>query len=629
MCGIVGEYYPRGKADPTVLARMVAQLAHRGPDSGGVWTEGGVGLGHRRLAIIDLSQAAHQPMVSSDGETVISYNGEIYNFLVLRAELEAEGVVFASRSDTEVILWGFRRWGMGRLLARLNGMFAFALWDGRDRRLYLARDRFGAKPLYLWQDGTAVRFSSEIKAFLSHPAFSVKVDCQALGEYFAFQNVLTERTLFAGVDLVPPGTVIEIDGKGLRRRRYWDYDFSHPDDSMTAEDAVEATSAAMATAVERQLVADVPVGAYLSGGLDSGSIVSLASRHIPRLTTFTAGFEMSSVEGIESTFDERRNAEAIAFACRTQQFEQVINAGDIAWALPRLVWHLEDLRLGMSYPNFYVSRLASRFVKVCLSGAGGDELFGGYPWRYYRVFRSLDRCDYLSQYFNYWQRLLPEEQRPSLFQPDIWRDVREVNLPGIFASVFDQNPNASFDTPEHQIANALYFEAKTFLHGLLVVGDKLSMAHGLEERFPFLDNDLVDLAQRIPVRLKLADFEHMTRLDENVLRKAQVKHSLFDTGKNVLRQAMTGLLPPEVANRPKQGFSSPDGAWFRGENASYVRELLLGKRRASAEFISPAYVERIVREHTEQGINHRLLIWSFLSFEWWCRIFLEGEFVGD
>jgi asparagine synthase (glutamine-hydrolysing) len=314
---------------------------------------------------------------------------------------------------------------------------------------------------------------------------------------------------------------------------------------------------------------------------------------------------------------------------KTEHFEQVINAGDLKWSLPRVVYHLEDLRVGMSYPNYYISRLASKFVKVCLQGTGGDELFGGYPWRYYRIFKSLGQEDFFNAYYDFWQRLVPDSSKDSLFQQSIYNQLDAEEPRRVFERVFRFNTKLRYDSPEEHIQNSLYFEIKTFLPGLLLVGDKLSMANGLEERFPFLDNDLVNFAQRIPVRHKLGNLEEMKRLDENDAHHKRRQYREFHDGKNVLRKAMQSFMPESILNRKKQGFSAPDESWYRGENAAYVKELLLHKHTVSQEFIRPDYVHRIIDEHCNQGINHRLLIWSLMNFEWWCRIFINGENISD
>lgn len=627
MCGIAGGYHPGGPpARRAVVAAMADTLAHRGPDAAGVYLDGPLGLGHRRLAILDLRAAANQPMSTADGSVTVVYNGEIYNHLLLRQELERTGRVFRTRSDTELLLHGYLHWGIDGLVGRLNGMAAFALWDQSRQRLHLVRDRYGIKPLYLWRPAVGgLFFASEIKAFLAHPDFRVGLDAAALNEYFTFQNLLRHHTLFVGVEMLPPGHRLTLDADGERLTRYWDFDF-RADSAITDLDAAaQMVEERIVQSVESHLMTDVPLGAYLSGGMDSGSMVAVASRHIPRLTTFTAGFELSAVNGIESTFDERAAAELMAYHFKTEHYEQVINAGDIAWALPRVIWHLEDLRLGMSYPNYYISRLASKFVTVCLSGAGGDEMFGGYPWRYFHTDGPTSREEYLRAYYGYWQRLVPDPLKPSLFTPAVQRQVTHEDTFAVFRAVFGQQPALSFERVEDQIASAFYFESKTFLHGLFVVGDKLSMANGLEERFPFMDNAVVEAAQRIPVRHKLGSANRLERLDENLVHKRRLVMQRHADGKRVLRQAMAGLLPAEVLNREKQGFSAPDASWYRGENANYVRAMLLGSETLSSAYIDRGFIHRMVDEHMRHQANHRLLIWSLLCFEWWCRIFLDGQ----
>lgn len=622
MCGIAGYLNLDGAAaDGRIVAAMRDALAHRGPDGAGLHLDGALAFGHRRLSIIDLREVASQPMHSPDGRWTIIYNGELYNFRELRTELEREGWPFRTRSDTEVLLAGVAIWGVRRLAARMDGMVAFALWDAAEKRLHLVRDRFGVKPLYLWRTPGRLAFASEIKAFLPHPDFQVRVNEAALREYFTFQNLFRPHTLFAGIEHLPPATILTIDRDGERRETYWDYDFSRPQ-PMDEDEAVEMLERLMAEAVERQLVADVPVGAYLSGGMDSGTVVALASSHVPRMQTFTAGFEMRKVGGLEADFDERHAAELMAYTYKTEHYEQVINAGDIRWSLPRVIWQLEDLRLGMSYPNYYIARLASKFVKVCLSGAGGDELFGGYPWRYYRVFRSLDRDHYLENYYGFWQRLTTAEERRNLFGAGA---DDEAEMFDVFSSVYAGAKGLSFETPEDHISAALYFECRTFLSGLLLVGDKLSMASGLEERFPFLDNALVDFAMRLPARHKLSDLEHMLTVDEDAVRKKLLAQDSFAGGKSCLRQAMAHLLPSEIMERRKQGFSSPEASWYRGENADYVREMLFDGELASSAYLDGDFVRAKVAEHMSGARNNRLLIWSLLSFEQWCRIFLNCE----
>lgn len=625
MCGILGIYNLDGTAvNSNLLGAMGQKIAHRGPDGEGQFVQDSIGLLHKRLAILDPSNRGRQPMASKDGQWIVVFNGCIYNFKELRQQLIEKGHQFDSETDTEVICEGLSSEGI-TFIEKFNGMFAFAAWNTKEHQLYLCRDRYGIKPLYYWFNGKTLVFSSEIKAIIEHPDYSIDVDLDALNEYFTFQNIFSYNTLFKGVNMLPPANRVTINETTtfVNHNSWWDYDFSKTDDSLTFKQAKEKTKALFEQAVQRQMVSDVPVGAYLSGGMDSGSIAAVASKEVDRLATFTCGFDMNEVTGREANFDERRDAELMANHLKTEQFEQVMNAGDIRWSLPKLVYHLEDLRVGMSYPNYYISRLASKFVKVCLQGTGGDELFGGYPWRYYKVFDSICQEDFFDQYYDFWQRLVPQEEKAKLFQPEV---LKKINLEAprkVFERVFTFNGKLKYDTPKDHINNSLYFEIKTFLSSLFIVGDKLSMAHGLEERFPFMDNDLVEFAMKIPVEHKLGNLEsEIQKFDENIEGKKKV-YSEYDDGKNILRKAMIDYIPKQILDRKKQGFSAPDESWYRGENANYVREILLDSETISTKFIRSDYIENIINEHLYQGKNHRLLIWSFLNFEWWCRTFLN------
>jgi len=625
MCGIAGIFkLNEHRADMEEICAMTKAIAHRGPDGEGHFVYENVALGHKRLAILDTSENGAQPMTSADGKWVLVFNGCIYNFQELRAELEKLGYTFRSRTDTEVIVEGVSEFGID-YLKRLNGMFAVGAYHKPSRSLYLGRDRYGVKPLYYYLKNGVLLFASEIKGMLAYPGFKAELNTYALNEYFTFQNQFTFTTLFKDVFMLPGANTIcfTSNTKELTHNAWWDYDFSEPDETMTFEDSVSETKRLFRQAVSRQMVADVPVGSYLSGGMDSGSITAIASTKVERLTTFTCGFDMSRATGVEANYDERRDAELMANYFKTEHYEQVINAGDLRWSLPKVVYHLEDLRVGMSYPNYYIARLASKFVKVCLQGTGGDELYGGYPWRYYRVFKSLDQKDFFDQYYNFWQRLVPDTQKKELFTESIYKRVDISEPRRIFERVFTFNKKLQYETPEQHIANSLYFEIKTFLPGLLLVGDKLSMASGLEERFPFLDNDLVDFAQKIPVRHKLGRLDAMKRVNENDFGAKKNSYKEYDDGKNVLRKAMREFLPEQILNRKKQGFSAPDESWYRGENSEYVKELLLTSKTTSTEFINKAFIEKIIHEHIDHKINHRLLIWSLMNFEMWCQKFLN------
>jgi asparagine synthase (glutamine-hydrolysing) len=630
MCGITGIInLDNSPIEESLIRSMTEAIAHRGPDGDGIFIDGNIALGHRRLSILDTSSNGAQPMTSGSKNWTIIFNGCIYNFKELKQELLNKGHHFNSTTDTEVIVEGLEAYGP-KFFERLNGMYAIAAFNKSNRKIYLARDRFGIKPLYYWQNHNTFIFSSEIKAFLKHKAFKVEVDLSSLNEYFTFQNLFSFRTLFKDVAMIPPANIIEIDKnfKHVKHKAWWDYDFSQTDENMSFADAKDETLRLFKQAVKRQMIADVPVGSYLSGGMDSGAITAVGTSMIPRMATFTCGFDMSTVTGVESNYDERRDAELMASAFKTEHYEQVINAGDLGWSLPRVVWHLEDLKVGMSYPNYYISRLASKFVKVCLQGTGGDELYGGYPWRYYKVFDAIGQQEFFDQYYSFWQRLVPDDHKSLLFNKSTFDKIDVKEPREIFERVFTFNDKLKYATPEQHINNSLYFEIKTFLPSLFLVGDKLSMANGLEERFPFMDNDLVDFAQKIPVKHKLGNLTaEIKKINENESHKRNraTSYKEFDDGKNVLRKAMLDLMPESIINRKKQGFSAPDESWYRGENANYVKDLLLNKKTVSSEFIDPKYVERIIDEHINQRVNHRLLIWSFMNFEWWCRLFLNGE----
>lgn len=627
MCGILGIY--NVKKEPIhrgTFTNMLDKIAHRGPDGEGVYVRDFIGLGHKRLAVLDTSNLGAQPMVSKDGKWIVVFNGCIYNFSELKIELQAQGHSFISETDTEVIVEGVSNEGVS-FFEKLNGMFAIGAFNTETNELYISRDRFGIKPLYYYFDGRLLIFSSEVKAIIEHPEYKIDVDLDALNEYFTFQNVFSYNTLFKGVSMLPPANTIKIDKDTteITHQSWWDYDFSETDENMSFEYAKTETKRLFEQAVTRQMIADVPIGSYLSGGMDSGSITAVASKHVDRLSTFTCGFDMNETTGREANFDERRDAELMANHFKTEQFEQVMNAGDIRWSLPKLVYHLEDLRVGMTYPNYYISRLASKFVKVCLQGTGGDELFGGYPWRYYKVFDSLNQEEFFDQYYGFWQRLVPDADKKDLFTKEVFEQIDSTKPRKVFESVFTFNEKLKYDTPEAHINNSLYFEIKTFLPGLFLVGDKLAMAHGLEERFPFMDNDLVNFAMKVPVKHKLGNLENeIEKIDENLEKKKSLYRE-FDDGKNVLRKAMQGFIPDSIVNRKKQGFSAPDESWYRGENAEYVKELLLSEETVSSKYISKSYITKVVDEHINDGVNHRLLIWSFMNFEWWCRIFLNKQ----
>lgn len=662
MCGIAGIVSLEGSpVEPRAVKDMCDTLSHRGPDDagyvffrlsenrqgeGGYWSAfadpkfkhlnehlpvlGGnyfkeeiekhnfsIGLGHRRLAVIDLTHYGHQPMASSDCRYWVVYNGEIYNYPEIKQELKAKGHVFRTHSDTEVLLHLWEEYHF-ESLEMLNGMFAFAIYDRHENRLTLARDRFGVKPLYYAYSQDFFVFASEIKAILASGLVNAEVNPESLVEYFTFQNLYRRHTLFQNIELLQPGEFLVItpgEGKRAEPRHYHDT-FPVADVSFSsADDAKDMVAQAFARAVKRQLISDVEVGSYLSGGMDSGSIVSVAGRSIPRMMTFTGGFDLTNVDGIEQSYDEREIAESLSYLLQTEHYAVVLHAGDMPSAMEKITWHVDDPRVGMCHQNWYVAKLASRFVKVCLAGAGGDELFAGYPWRYRpalgaKSFEELDRS-----YFCYWNRLLSPDEVCSLFIPEIQRYYEKTWQS--FQHVMSDAPpwQSDLSSFDNLLQRALFFEFKTFLHGFLIIEDRMSMAHSLETRVPFLDNDLVDLAWRLRPTLKLA---------ANGLEDISNNHYFESTeGKAILRKAMQNYLPKEFLHQKKQGFSPPDENWYRGPSMAYIKEILLDKRAKSRPFFNQKFVQAKLEEHFQGKRNHRLLIWSLLSFEWINRHYLD------
>ena len=504
-------------------------------------------------------------------------------------------------------------------------MFAFAIWDKAERKLFLARDRYGIKPLYYAWTGRTFVFGSEVKALLEHPGVSPELDRTALVEYLTFQNYLSYCTLFKGVRLLPPGTHLTLSTDGatdVAPVQYWDFQFEEPAQPRDDEAYAEELDRLFRQAVRRQLVSDVDLGSYLSGGIDSGSITAVAAAALPRLRTFTCGFDLSSASGLELGFDERAKAERMSYLFGTEQYEMVLKAGDMEHVMPRITRHLEEPR---DRPE--LSQLLRR--------ATGQQVREGRALRLRRrrAVRRLplallprggqrqDFDEYIDKYYAYWQRLMPNTVLRQALQP-IWGDVSQVWTRDIFKNVFPPNVERRTD-PISCINHSLYFEARTFLHGVLLVEDKLSMAHGLETRVPFLDNDLVDFALKVPMRLKLANLSATDRINENETgRKTEQYYGRTSDGKVLMRKVMAQFVPPDVSSGEKQGFSAPDASWFKGESIEYVRRRLLEGQPRIYDYLDRKTIEGLVGEHTHGEKNRRLLIWSLLNLESWCEEFL-------
>ena len=681
MCGIAGAISLNHRPlQAERLKPMIDVIAHRGPDDAGylVWQTGtyhslgqdftdsqfqeispllpvidspsgqnrlrseewNLFFGHRRLSIIDLSPRGHQPMSDKSRKIWLVYNGEIYNFREIRQELKELGYHFFSASDTEVIIHAYREWGTD-CIHRFNGMFALALYDSRNQKVWIARDRYGIKPLYytLTNEGTFL-FGSEIKSILEYLPETPDVDLAALNEYFSFQNIFSDRTLFSGIKLLPPGHYLELDlspialnpgliGRKISKTKYWDFDFGQ-ESKTSANELEDQLYDRLTQAVERQCVSDVPVGSYLSGGMDSGTVTAITTSVFGRIATFTIGFDLSEAASHELNFDERESAEYMANLFQTEHHERVLHPNDMEAVTAKLIWHLEDLRVGQCYPNYYAAQLAGKFVKVVMSGTGGDELFGGYPWRYAAgIGNSVE--SYTDNYYRYWQRLVYNEEKPLLFNREVGDQLRQMDIDGAiplknhtlmaFRNVYPSEIRCN--SREEQVNHSLYFECKTFLHGLLVVEDKMSMAHSLETRVPLLDNDLVDLACQTPVRYKIANLHNWKAFNENSPFKGKDSSERTDVGKNILRKTMARIIPRSITQAKKQGFSAPDESWFRGSSEQYIRDLLLDDRARINEYLNPGYVRQVIETHSAGVENKRLLIWSLLSFEWWLKQFVK------
>ncbi len=623
MCGIAGIVNLKGRSiSPITLKRMTDVLFHRGPDGEGQWINENVGLGHRRLAIIDLSTAGHQPMISLDKRWILTYNGEIYNFRELRTELESEGYLFRSNTDSEVVMYALIHWKEKALL-KFNGMFALALFDRQEKELFLARDRYGIKPLYYSLQNNIFSFASELKAILEIPSFVKRINYGALLEYCTFQNIFTNQTLFQDIRVIPSGhyaiiNVKENSKQDLKSFSYWDYDFSEENKFTSHEEYIEELDRLFFQAVNRQLISDVELGAYLSGGMDSGSITAIASREIENLKSFTCGFDLSSASGIELGFDEREKAEAMSAIFKTEHYEMILKSGDMERCLKKLMWHLEVPRVGQSYPNFYIAKLASKFVKVVLAGTGGDELFGGYPWRYFRAIDCNNFKDYIDHYYIYWQRLINNKVLSKIFKP-INNEVKDIRTIDIFKDVFSTK-KITLESPKDYINSSLYFECKTFLQGLFHVEDKLSMAYSLETRVPFMDNDLVDFALKCPVSKKIGNLNCETkRINENQTRKRITYFNQTNKGKTILRDMMSRYIPKQIIEANKKGFSSPDASWFKGESIEFVKKRLFDNQSPLYEILDREAIYSVINEHFSGKENRRLFIWSMLNIDEWMR----------
>jgi asparagine synthase (glutamine-hydrolysing) len=609
VCGIGGILSFSDRApDEKSADQMIGALKHRGPDGQGVFSSRGIMLVHTRLSVIGLGDQGQQPMFFDDSRFALVYNGEVYNYRELRSELEAEGHRFLSQTDTEVVGRALISWGLDAV-SRFDGMFALGIWDSELRTLTLARDRYGVKPLYFHRGPKEMVFASEVKAILALPRISRNPDLTAMQEYFSFQNIISERTLIESVRVFPPGSVKVFDESGnvLDSRKYWEWEWGAETSKMCSNEneLEEELDSLFRAAVRRQMVSDVQVGSFLSGGIDSASIAAIGSQNLPKLNTFTVGSSSEGVEGVEVLFDERRLAQEVSSFIGSSHSEQEIGSRDFFPLLEKVARALDEPRVGQSYPNYVAAELARKRVKVVLSGTGGDEVFGGYPWRYLPAFTEKTHDDFVRAYFRLWHRLVHPDALEFLLKPiasQIHRDrpyelfEERLGLSDSGTSSIEQRLNASME-----------FEAKTFLRGLLSVEDKVSMAHGLEARVPFLDNELVDFALRLPVQARV----NMGSGDRQA--------GPTSVGKVLLRKVLSRYVPIEVSAARKQGFSAPDATWFRGDLRARLRDFCGSATQPVWEFVDRELVDSQFASHFSGRTNKRLLIWSVLSINEWAK----------
>lgn len=621
MCGIAGIV---GRSDPALVEGMTRALAHRGPDGAGLWHDETATLGHRRLSVIDLAGGA-QPMASADGSLQLVYNGEIYNFQTLRQELESHGRVFRTRCDTEVILHAYAVWG-DACVEHFRGMFAFALWDAPRKRLLVARDQIGVKPLYYAIHDGRFYFGSELKALLACPEIPRALDPESLDDFLALLYTVPPRTMFKAIRQLSPATLGVWHEGTFETRRYWRLHFA-PEDRSTGE-WVEAVDACLAETVQRYMISDVPLGAFLSGGLDSATIVHHMAQTGAPPETFTVGFGR---EG--NLYDESAQARAMAAHFGTNHHELIAEAS-IFESLPILVKHFDEPFGNPSSMLFYtLCRRIREHVTVVLSGDGGDECFGGYPRhagaalsQHYRKlphalrsavinplvqclpestrgFHGLRRLREFSagsllppvDMYTAWIGYFNAAERQALYAPELRATLNQRDPMDYLRGLFAECAEADL------VSQVLYVDLMSFLpHNLLQCSDRMSMAHGLESRVPLADQQLIELLARVPSNLKV--------------RGLETKH--------LLRQCMAGKLPPEAVGRKKMGFNPPMGVWLNTSLRPLLEDWLSPEAIRAAGYFEPEPIQRMIADHRASRRDYTWHLWALLQFEQWRRIYL-------
>lgn len=630
MCGINGiAFSPKSgrQINENILCRMRDVIEHRGPDGAGAFVDGNIGLGHRRLSIVDVTHG-HQPMKNASGDLVISYNGEIYNHADYREELISKGHIYQTHCDTETILHLYAEYGAD-CVNYLRGMFAFAIWDKNKKELFIARDRLGVKPLYYVHDEQGnLYFASEIKSILESGAVRSEINYNALPDQLANHGTSADETLFAGVKRLMPGHTMSWKDGRIEIRKFWDVNFEPKHEARSDAEFVEEWRDLFRHSVKLRLMADVPLGMFLSGGIDSSAIAAVMSEMVDEpIKTFSVAFN-------ERDANELEYARLIANKYKTDHHEIVITPEQFFAELPNLVWH-EDEPLGFiaSVPLYFVSKLAQEHVKVVLTGEGSDEIMAGYG----RYQKALALLSYGEKYESLTPGFLRDAVRsgvatlPGTLSRKLNRTflTREADVENLFfdnfaiftkamqpqllsaeskARIADANPYAGlqhwFDSAdaEEVLDKLLYADTKTYLHELLMKQDQMSMAASIESRVPFLDHKLVEYTAKLPVEYKLRG----------------------KTTKWILREAMKGILPEEILTRKKMGFPVPVGSWFRNEFRHVVDEYVLSERSLERGIFNAEFVRELVAKHNT-GENHDERIWFLVNFEMWQRRFIDGE----
>jgi asparagine synthase (glutamine-hydrolysing) len=587
MCGIAGIFYTDSSEiiSEALLWRMTSVLHHRGPDEGSVYVDGPVGLGHRRLRVIDL-EGGGQPIFNEDRSMAIVFNGEIYNFHELRKDLLRRGHRFETQSDTEVIIHAYEEYG-GECVHYLRGMFAFAIWDGKKRELFLARDRMGIKPLFYYWDGRKFMFGSEIKAILEDPAVKREINLIALDDYLTYQYIPSPNTIFKGIRKLRPGHTLSVSNQRIIEHEYWDMQFE-PQDGKSDSELVNCLLEKLHETIGLHLISDVPLGAFLSGGLDSSAVVAVMARLLKDpVYTASIGFR-------EAEFDEIAYARLVAKAFKTSSYEKIMEAKD-SNIVDILVWHFDEpLADPAMIPNYYVSQLARERMTVCLSGDGGDENFAGYTRFSKFVDDSADFPHSAEKLFFNTKSHLTREMKSLVYQEWLKKSLGDYDPFSIMKLYFDRARHLD------PLSRVQYVETKTYLvDNILVKVDRTSMAHGLEVRVPFLDHVLMEYVASIPPRHKLHNGE----------------------GKYILKKAFRKVLPSQILDRPKMGFVVPLSRWFREDLKATFEERVFSRDAFTADLFNPNILKQWWTQHQAGERDYSRQLWAILVLECWGRKF--------